>query len=67
MAFVLAGPDAIGDAEGPCRCPDDAAKAAAQANLDAVSQCRKLLKMGALDFAGAPCPYHAGIAVWSVA
>ncbi|MGH6850824.1 MAG: ammonium transporter, partial [Methylocella sp.] len=63
--WYWAGPDAIADAAGAlAAAPDDAAKAAAQANLDAVlNNAGYFNKIGALDFAGGTVVHtNAGIA-----
>ncbi|MCI0600934.1 MAG: ammonium transporter [Beijerinckiaceae bacterium] len=63
--WYWAGPDAIGDAaKALADAPDDAAKTAAQENLDAVlANAGVLFKLGALDFAGGTVVHiNAGIA-----
>ena len=63
--WYWAGPDAIADAaRALAAAPDDAAKAAAQANLDAVlNNAGNFNRMGALDFAGGTVVHiNAGIA-----
>ena len=63
--WYWAGPDTIADAaKALLDAPDDAAKAAAQANLDAVNaNAGNFFKMGALDFAGGTVVHiNAGIA-----
>ncbi len=63
--WYWAGPDSIADAaKALLDAPDDAAKAAAQANLDAVNaNAGNFFKMGALDFAGGTVVHiNAGIA-----
>jgi Amt family ammonium transporter len=63
--WYWAGPDAIGDAaRALADAPDEAAKAAAQANLDAVlNNAGFFNKLGALDFAGGTVVHiNAGIA-----
>ncbi|MGH6851950.1 MAG: ammonium transporter, partial [Methylocella sp.] len=63
--WYWAGPNAIADAAGAlAAAPDDAAKAAAQANLDAVlNNAGYFNKIGALDFAGGTVVHtNAGIA-----
>jgi len=65
MVWYWAGPDAIGDAaRALAAATDDAAKAAAQAKLDAVNlDAGKLFQLGALDFAGGTVVHiNAGIA-----
>ena len=65
MVWYWAGPDAVGDAaRALAAATDDAAKAAAQAKLDAVNlDAGKLFQMGALDFAGGTVVHiNAGIA-----
>ena len=65
MVWYWAGPDAIGAAaKALADAPDDAAKAAAQANLDAVLTDAGLFsRWGALDFAGGTVVHiNAGIA-----
>jgi ammonium transporter, Amt family len=63
--WYWAGPDAIGDAaKALADAPDEAAKAAAQANLDSVlANAGNFFKIGALDFAGGTVVHiNAGIA-----
>ena len=65
MVWYWAGPDAIGDAaKALAAATDEAAKAAAQAKLDAVNlDAGTLFQLGALDFAGGTVVHiNAGIA-----